>query len=56
MSMAPYGVLDHLFNTFARSSTLDFEGFLNIVNLIKAKKTEDKIELILKIMDENSNG
>jgi hypothetical protein len=26
------------------------------VNLIRAKKIEDKIELILKLMDENENG
>lgn len=56
MSMAPYGVLDHLFVNFAKSSTLNFEGFLKIVNLIKAKKTEDKIALILKLMDEDENG
>jgi Ca2+-binding EF-hand superfamily protein len=56
MSMAPYGVLDQLFAYFAKGSTLDFEGFINTVNLIRAKKIEDKIELILKLMDKNENG
>ncbi|CAD8141734.1 unnamed protein product [Paramecium pentaurelia] len=56
LSMAPAGVIDQLFNLFAIENSLDFEGFLQIINLITAKSNEKKIELILKLIDENGNG
>ncbi|CAD8059461.1 unnamed protein product [Paramecium sonneborni] len=56
LSMAPAGVIDQLFNLFAVENSLDFEGFLQIINLITAKSNDKKIELILKLIDENGNG
>ncbi|CAD8144498.1 unnamed protein product [Paramecium pentaurelia] len=56
LSMAPSGVIDQLFNLFAIENSLNFEGFLQIINLITAKSNEKKIELILKLIDENGNG
>jgi Ca2+-binding EF-hand superfamily protein len=35
---------------------LDLEGFMKALNLIGAKSVDGKIDLILKVMDENGNG
>ncbi|CAK73045.1 unnamed protein product (macronuclear) [Paramecium tetraurelia] len=56
LSMAPPGVVDQIFKFFAKQNTLTFEGFLKAINLIKAKRNDNKIELILKLIDENENG
>ncbi|CAD8060944.1 unnamed protein product [Paramecium sonneborni] len=56
LSMAPPGVVDQIFKFFAKQNSLGFEGFLKAINLIRAKGNENKIELILKLIDENENG
>ncbi|KAM3139507.1 hypothetical protein pb186bvf_008343 [Paramecium bursaria] len=56
LSMAPSGVVDQLFQFFAKSNSMNFEGFLKAINLIKAKQNDNKIEMILKLIDENQNG
>lgn len=48
--MAPIGVCDQLFNLYATSGILDFEGFMKVIDLIKAKNNDGKIELILKVI------
>ena len=49
--MAPLGVVQHLFNLFSVNNRLRFEGFLNAINLIRAKKNQGKIDLILKVVN-----
>ncbi|CAD8042986.1 unnamed protein product [Paramecium primaurelia] len=56
LSMAPPGVVDQIFKFFAKQNSLGFEGFLKAINLIRAKGNDNKIELILKLIDENENG
>jgi hypothetical protein len=47
--MAPIGVVEHLFKLFSKDNCLGFDGFVNAINLIRAKKNDGKIELILRV-------